>query len=124
MAHFKTTKDRSYLPYNYEIENDYARSIFRPALNLRLGGEYILASTIYLRGGLAYYGNAFDEAVLIENFGDVMITNRAGLRIKKFYIDFALKLRFTEKNYYAFVQSITNVKTISGSICLTTGFNL
>ena len=124
IAHVKTTKDRSYLPYNYEIENDYARSIFRPALNLRLGGEYILASTIYLRGGLAYYGKAFDEAVLIENFGDVMITNGAGLRTKKFYIDIALKLRFTEKNYYAFVQSITNVKTISGSICLTTGFNL
>lgn len=108
-AHFRTTNDDAYSPYNYKIENDYAKSVFVPSFNLRLGGEYILMSTIYLRGGIGYYGRAFKENNEVENSGDIFLSSGIGIKSKKYQLDLAYKHRAGSKNYYAFTNSITKV---------------
>ena len=124
MAHFKSTKDKTYLPYSYSAENDYAKTVFRPALNVRLGGEYIVASILYLRGGIAYYPKAFKEEIDIENSGDFLVTTGAGIKTKRFYVDLALKFRSSSKNYNAFYGSEARINSFTQHVFLSAGFTL
>ena len=109
MAHFRTTKDQTYAPYDYKAENDYADEVFKPTLNIRLGGELVVLSTIYLRGGLGYYGNAFIDKMAVENRPDLFVSCGAGIKTKRFQYDIAYKLRNNSRNYYAFSGSKTTV---------------
>lgn len=122
MAHFRTTNDAAYSPYNYKIENEYAKSVFKPAFNLRLGSEIILMSTLYLRGGIGYYGKAFKESNEVENTGDLLISGGAGLKTKKYQMDLAYKHRLSSKNYYAFSYSTTLVEQNTNQIILSLAY--
>jgi hypothetical protein len=115
-AHFKTTNDANYAPYNYEAENRYADSVFKPALNIRLGGELVIVSGIYLRGGVAYFGNAFKEAVDAEKSGDFIFSGGLGFKTKAFSADIAYKRRAMTKNYYAFADSFTKIASTTHQV--------
>jgi hypothetical protein len=115
-AQFKTTNDANYAPYNYEVENRYADSVFKPALNIRLGGELVIVSGIYLRGGVAYYGNAFKEAVDAEKSGDFIFSGGLGFKTKAFSADIAYKTRAMTKNYFAFADSFTKIASTTHQV--------
>jgi len=117
-AHFRTTNDANYTPYNYETENRYADSVFKTALNIRLGGELVVVSGVFLRGGVAYYGNAFKSITEAEKSGDFIFSGGFGFKTKTFSADIAYKQRATKKNYYAFANSFTKVASTSHQVIL------
>lgn len=121
MAKFRSTRDQNYTPYAYEAENEYAREVFKPALNIRVGGELVLMSSIYLRGGFAYYGKAFKEEMQAENTGDLILSCGLGLKTKKYQMDLAYRNRMASKNYYAFSQSVTSINTMTYQLVLSLG---
>ncbi len=122
MAHFKTTNDAAYSPYNYKIENEYAKTVFKPAVNLRIGGEFIVMSTIYLRAGVSYYGKAFQNSLDNENKGDLFLSGGFGLKTKKVQVDLAYKHRASSKNYYAFANSKTIVDQQSNQLIISLAY--
>jgi hypothetical protein len=122
MAHFRSTTDEAYSPYNYKIENDYAKTVFKPAVNLRIGGEFILMSTIYVRGGVGYYGRAFKALNEVENSSDLFLSGGFGLKSKKYQMDIAYKHRVSSKNYYAFTNSTTLVNQNTNQVTLSLAF--
>jgi hypothetical protein len=109
MSHFRSTKDQTYVPYDYKTENEYADEVFKPALNLRLGGELVVMSTIYLRGGMGYYGKAFVDEMDVENRPDLFVSCGAGVKTQRFQFDIGYKLRNNSRNYFAFSDSKTLV---------------
>jgi hypothetical protein len=121
MAHFKSTNDNAYSSYDYKIENDYAKSVFNSALNLRVGGEFIVMSSIYLRGGLAYYGRAYKKENLVENSSDFFVSGGLGVKTKKYQIDLAYKHRMGSKNYYAFSTSNSRIDLQTNQVILSFG---
>lgn len=121
-AHFKSTRDMSYQSYSYAEENVYADQLFTDALNLRIGGEIVLNSIFFVRGGFAYYGSAFDKNQAGSVSPDLFISGGVGMRMKNFNLDLAYKQRMNSRNYYAFTNSFaeitnnTGLFTLSGSL--------
>jgi hypothetical protein len=116
MAKFRSTRDPSYTPYAYEAENEYAKEVFKPTVNIRVGGEIVLMSTLYIRGGVAYYGKAFKEEMQAENSGDLMLSCGLGVKTKKYQMDIAYRNRMGSRNYYAFSQSMATINTMSNQV--------
>ncbi|MES2799416.1 MAG: outer membrane protein transport protein [Bacteroidota bacterium] len=107
MSKFKSTKDQEFVPYDYAIENEQAKQQFVPAVNLRIGGEYILMSSLYLRAGFQYIGKAFNKTMQVENSADYVFSGGIGVKTQSFQCDLAIKHRMASKNYYAFSGSET-----------------
>jgi hypothetical protein len=122
MAHFRTTNDAAYSPYIYNIENEYAKNVFKPTINLRIGGEFILMSTLYIRGGMGYYGKAFVDENEVENSGDLLFSGGLGVKTKKYQMDIAYKHRLSKKNYYAFSESRTLVDQQTNQVILSLAY--
>ncbi len=118
MAKFRSTRDAAYTPYSYQAENDYAKEVFKPTLNIRVGGEIVLMSSIYLRGGMAYYGRAFKEEIMAENKGDLILSCGLGMKTKQLQMDVAYRNRMGSRNYYAFSQSVTSINTVANQVVL------
>ena len=117
-AHFKSTSDLKYEAYNYEYENDYAKSVFQDALNVRIGGEYVLFAGCFLRGGFAYYGNAFNSDLQIELEPDMIISGGIGFKTKKFTLDLTYRQRTNTTTYYAFSNSLTTIANSTGNVVI------
>lgn len=109
MNKFRTTKDSSFEPYDFASENAAAKQNFAPAINLRIGGEYVLMSSIYLRAGFQYIGRAFAKEMDVENREDLVFSGGFGLKTQNFQVDLAFKQRLASRNYYAFAGSETLV---------------
>jgi hypothetical protein len=122
-AHFKTTKDDTYTPYDYKIENTYAKTIFKPAVNLRLGGEYRVYSTIFIRGGIAYYGNSFTQEMEAENSPLFIGSTGFGIKSKTFTLDVAYKINLSNQNYFAFSNSVAEVQRTGSYLFISFALN-
>lgn len=114
-AHFKSTSDLKYEPYNYDFENKYAKEIFQDALNIRIGGEYVVFAGFFIRGGCAYYGNAFNADQQIELKPDLIISGGIGFKTKKFTLDISYRQRTNQTTYYAFSNSLTTIANSTGN---------
>lgn len=115
-AHFKSTKDDTYASYDYQVENEYAKSVFKPAMNLRLGGEYRIYSTIFIRGGLAYYGNSFISETEAENSPILIGSTGFGIKSRTLSLDVAYKVNLSNQNYFAFSNSIAEVQKTGNTL--------
>lgn len=122
-AHFRTTKDNAYAPYDYKIENEYAKSVFKPAVNLRLGGEYRIYSTIFIRGGIAYYGNSFTPETEAENSPLIIGSTGIGIKSKILALDVAYKINLSNQNYFAFSNSLTEVQRTGNTLFISCALN-
>src|SRR5574343_626210 len=114
-AHFKSTSDLKYEPYNYDFENKYAKEIFQDALNLRNGGVYVVFAGFFIRGGCDYYGNAFNAAKQLELKPDLIISGGIGFKTKKFTLDISYRQRTNQTTYYAFSNSLTTIANSTGN---------
>jgi hypothetical protein len=117
-ARFKSTDDPMYAFYDYAYENEIARNVFKNAVNFRIGGEWIVFSGFYIRGGFAQYGNAYLNNQAVEAEMDRILTGGIGIKTKTWTIDFAYKQRSNARNYFAFSESETRVNTQIGTAIL------
>ena len=122
-AHFKSTSDLKYEPYNYEFENNYAKDVFQDALNIRIGGEYVVFSGFYIRGGFAYYGNAFNADQQVELKPDLIVSGGIGFKTKKFTLDISYRQRTNQTTYYAFSNSLTTIANSTGNAIVSGAIN-
>jgi hypothetical protein len=120
---FKSTSDLKYEPYNYEYENNYAKQVFQDALNIRLGGEYVVFPGFFLRAGMSYYGNAFQSNQQIELKPELIISGGLGIKTKKLSVDISYRQRSNKTSYYAFSNSLSTIDRSSGSAVITGAFN-
>lgn len=122
-AHFRSTKDHSYVTYDYDYENNVADQVFKTALNARIGAEFVIFNGFFLRSGLAYYGNAFKEDQFSEIGNDLTFSGGFGFKKSKISVDLAYKQRMFKRNYYAFYNSSALVNSSIGKITLSCLFN-
>ena len=78
---------------NYEVENDDISAIMKTAVNVKGGGEVRLGP-IFLRGGIAYYGNPynknqFDDVIRKTLKSTMSYSAGVGFRNRDFYMDAA-----------------------------------
>lgn len=103
---------------NRQIEND-----FSSALNLRLGGEYVL-NAFRLRGGIFMYSSPMDQFENTKGF-----SLGFGFRGDNWYLDLAYMNRSNGYNYspYALNNAVVpsvDIKTRTSDIGLTIGFKI
>jgi hypothetical protein len=115
-AHFKSTKDLAYSPYNFEYENFIAKQVFKPAINFRTGAEFLLTPILYLRAGFGFYGNAFKPEENAETSSERFYSTGIGVKINGFSIDMSYRLRTFGRNYYAFSESQAAIKYYNSRI--------
>lgn len=121
-AHLKQTDDTSYEPFDYSPINKIAKSQTRTVLNLRLGGEIVILTQFFVRGGIAIYPSAYDTSTAKIKSNKVYSCG-FGYRWKKSALDFALKLDNRAFNYYAFSLSETQIKQNRTSISINYSVN-
>lgn len=114
-AHFKSTTDENYAPYDYSDVNREADDQVRTTINLRIGGEIVFHSQYFFRAGFALYPSAYEPKVNKVTSTQIYSTG-FGIKWKKNSLDLAVKLDNRNYNYYAFPQSVTNVKAKRTSI--------
>lgn len=108
LAHFKSTKDETFVPYNYQAENELARKAFQSAINLNIGGEYVINSTFFIRGGFSYLGNTFKNEQEVEIIPTTAYSGGLGYRNQNFSIDLAYQIKNRKNRYYAFENSFVD----------------
>ena len=119
----------------YDIENDDIQEILKTAVNVKGGAEFRLGP-VYLRGGVAYYGNPYDKNGFDANIrstlkGAMSYSGGIGFRNRDFYMDAAYSfLKRPEKinnlylSYNATDEWYEQVKlqTITNKVIITFGF--
>lgn len=92
--------------YDYAPSNKDIAAAYSPALNLRLGTEW-MAGNIFLRGGLAYYGSPYGHGKTEE--GTTRLGLGFGLPISSITtLDFAYSLTHQQSNYYPYLYYNAN----------------
>lgn len=118
-ANLKSTNDPVYEPEpnNYRFQNEEARSILKPVMNIRVGGELVFQTQYFLRAGFAYYPQPYESNVSAGTKAGTTISFGGGIKLGNNSIDLAYKLQSKNFNYYAFDASKTSINTnISGFI--------
>lgn len=116
-AHLSATDDTSYEPFDYSPVNKSARAQTRMVLNARLGGEMVIFSQFFVRGGVAIYPSAYHTSVASVKSNKVYSTG-LGYRWKKSAFDIAFKVENRAFTYYAFSESVTTFKQKRTAISL------
>ena len=121
---------------DYDIENDDISRILKTAMNVKSGAE-IRLGPVFLRGGVAYYGNPydknqFDDAEIRKTLKQTMsYSGGIGFRHRDFYMDAAYSfIKYPEKiNYMYLTYDDTDawyeqakLQTNTGKFLLTFGF--
>ncbi len=111
-AKFKGVSSSDNQFYSFEDENKAAKEVFKPALNIRVGGELVIATAFFVRGGFAYYPTAFKPEIKAELDNQKIYSAGLGYRQSNFVIDVAYKTTGYKRNFYAFEGSQTTISTL------------
>lgn len=111
-ANLKTTKDQTYAPTNYTVQNRQVDTTLRSVLNIRVGGELVFQSQYFIRGGIGYYGQPYRSDLATENTkATVILSGGAGIKLKRSSIDVAYRRTNRNFSYFAFAESETSVNS-------------
>jgi len=120
---------------DYDVENDDISAIMKTAMNVKGGGEVRLGP-VYLRGGMAFYGNPYNKSQYDDDIRKTLKSTMSysagiGFRNRDFYIDAAyIYMKHPERisNLYlsynddeAWYEQ-AKLQTTSSKIVLTFGF--
>jgi hypothetical protein len=115
----------------YDFINDDISSVLKTAINLKAGAE-IRLGRLYLRGGVAYYGNPYNKDAFDEDFKSTLKASMnyscgIGFRNRDFYMDAAYSyLKHPERThtmYQSYDDSgICRLQTNSSKVVITFGF--
>lgn len=120
---------------DYDLENDDISAILKTSVNVKGGAEFRLGP-VYLRGGVAYYGNpynkdAFDADIKNTLKSTMSYSGGIGFRARNFYMDAAYSFtKYPERinNLYISYNATeewyeqAKVQTNSNKVVLTFGF--
>ena len=120
---------------DYDLENDDISAILKTAVNIK-GGAEIRLGPVYLRGGMAYYGNpynknGFDHAIRKTLKNTISYSAGIGFRNRDFYMDAAyiyMKHPKRVNNLYLSYDDLeawyeqATLQTTSGKVMVTFGF--
>ena len=121
-SHLRTTRDTTFIPYNFVPENQQAKEQLRPVLNFRIGGELVFNSQYFVRAGFALYPSAYDKEVNPSK-GTQIMSGGAGIRWKNSTLDLAVRVEHRNYNYYAYANSLTEVNSFKNGIILNYALN-
>ena len=120
----QASKDRTYQSYDFNYENKAADERFTNAVNIRIGGEYILIKRFFLRGGFALLPTADRELQQAEMNYDHLFSGGIGVRFNRFSIDCSYKQMNSNRLYEAFAGSRTDFNSKIRSVMLSATLRL
>lgn len=107
--------------YDFKNENNEVRNQYRNVLNLRIGGEYSIGGTFFLRGGYAFLPSPYKKSIS-ESFATQLITVGIGKKWRNSQFDLAYKNKIFQQEYYMVNPDWgdvgTSIATASNSIIL------
>lgn len=109
----KTTNDEAYVGYDYAAENKIVKDQFVDALNIRIGGEWAINNTIFVRGGYGYYPKGDTLARSYGKSYNQTISGGLGFRINRVYIDLSVRYLMQSSVYKAFYESRTELDIVN-----------
>ena len=115
-ANLRSTTDlTNYQQYDFAIENAEAKKVLQGALNLRVGGELVINSVWFLRGGIALSSKAYNDLVAVENGWDKTYSGGFGCRLGKCSLNLSVRQTYLSRNYYAFQGSMATHKMVKSA---------
>jgi hypothetical protein len=105
----KTTNDEAYVDYDYAAENKVVKDQLVDALNIRVGGEWAINNTFFVRGGYGYYPKGDTLARTYGKSYNQTISGGLGFRINRVYIDLSVRYLMQSSVYKAFYESRTEL---------------
>lgn len=106
-ANLRSTTDlQNYAQYNFTIENAEAKKVLKSAVNLRVGGEFVINSTLFIRGGFSLSSQAYNSLVEVENGWDKSVSSGIGYKYGRNSFEVGLRQSFLSRNYFAFPGSV------------------
>ncbi len=110
--------------YDFSTENDNIRNVFRPAHNLRLGGE-LRMNNISFRGGYGYYSSPYNTGQMNENASYSIYSAGVGLRERTFFIDFGYSYStLNENEFLYFYQRMPEESLASSNVYNNSSFRI
>lgn len=112
----KSTRDFAYdpEPTDYKIQNEEIKEMLRPVVNIRLGGELVIATNYFVRFGFAHYPQPYKKDYSGSYQATSVYSTGLGVRIKsRFNFDIAYKLQNNNFDYIAYEGSTAHFKQSS-----------
>ncbi len=108
--------------YNFFYENEAVTTRFKPTSNLRIGGELVLMSNYYVRGGFALYGNPYvsDEPNAGNNLN--IYSAGVGYRDKQYYLDLGFAYSGWDQAYFLYGTNSADISNSQVRLQATVGF--
>jgi len=97
-------------PYSFITENNQIKNLYKPRINVKLGGEYRINPMLYLRGGYAYYSTPYSKQSQVNTTATQFLTGGFGLNFGTYYFDFALANRSVAYDYFAYNPDLKGSK--------------
>ncbi len=107
----------------FETENQRISEFYKPANNVKIGGELRLGM-ISLRLGAGFFQSAYSTNQQNNNRHKLSFSGGLGIRSQNFYFDAAYQMATYSQNYalYNYNTSTTLINTNTGSFIATFGF--
>lgn len=109
----KSTTDEAYAPYDYAAENAVVKGQLGSAVNVRVGGEWAINNTVFVRGGYGYYPKGDTLATSYGKSFNQTISGGLGFRINRVYLDLSVRYLMQSSVYKAFYESRTELDIIN-----------
>lgn len=109
----KTTNDEAYVAYDYSAENKVIKSQMVDALNVRVGGEWAIKNTIFVRGGYGYYPKGDTLARTYGKNYNQTISGGLGFRVNRVFLDLSVRYLMQSGVYKAFYESRTDLNMVN-----------
>lgn len=91
--------------YDFDFENETVDLFYRPVINLRIGGEYKLTETFFIRGGYAFLPQPFDNDIVnLSSFNQTFALG-AGYEKGNLNVDIGYRFFNYNEDYYGFNPS-------------------
>lgn len=120
MGKLKSTRDITFDPYDFKLENNEAKLRLTNAINFRLGAEFNIQQALFLRAGFSFYGNAYKKSEDVDPIPDLGYSAGIGYKKDRFSIDLAYVNRQLSRKYYPFAGSeIATTRSTLNSIVVT-----
>ena len=111
----RSTRDFAYdpEPNDYAYQNAEIKDMLRPVVNLRLGGELVIASNYFVRLGFAHYPQPYKKEYSGSYQAASVYSCGVGFRVKRVNFDLAYKLQNNNFDYIAYEGSTAHFKNSS-----------
>jgi hypothetical protein len=117
----------------FSNSNDDIDNVFRPVVNLKLGGEARLLENLFVRAGGGFYPSPYTSDELNSDASYLELTGGLGYRSSSFFVDFGFSSLFHEEKYNAYsaynyrapnnyVNNLADVDQMKFRFVISTGF--